>query len=61
MAGILLCCRPAAIALIQPLAWESPYAAGSTLKKKKKKNAQKSGKEMTANSSNRKKLWWSII
>ena len=33
----LLClwCRPTAIALIQPLAWESPYAAGSVLKKKK--------------------------
>ena len=29
--------RPAAAALIQPLAWELPYAGGVTLKKKKKK------------------------
>ena len=27
-----LCCRPAATALIQPLAWETPYAAGVDLK-----------------------------
>ena len=31
-----LWCRPAAaVALIQPLAWELPYAAGAALKKKK--------------------------
>ena len=35
--------RPAAVALIQPLAWEPPYASGmalkrQTTKKKKKKN-----------------------
>ena len=30
-----LCCRLAAVALIRPLAWEPPYAAGATLKKKK--------------------------
>ena len=36
--GLLwLWCRPAAEALIQPLAWEPPYAAGVALKKKKKK------------------------
>ena len=29
--------RPAAIALIQPLAWELPYAMGAALKKEKKK------------------------
>ena len=29
--------RPAATVPIQPLAWESPYAAGAALKKKKKK------------------------
>ena len=28
--------RPAAVALIRPLAWESPYAAGATLKRTKK-------------------------
>ena len=35
-----LWCRPAATALIQPLAWEPPYAAGAaqeTAKKTKKK------------------------
>ena len=30
-------CRPAATALIQPLAWETPYAAGIALKNKNKK------------------------
>ena len=29
--------RPAAAALIQPLAWEPPYAAGAALKRPKKK------------------------
>ena len=29
-------CRPAAAALIGPLAWEPPYAAGAVIKKKKK-------------------------
>ena len=29
--------RAAAVALIQPLAWELPYAAGAALKSKKKK------------------------
>ena len=29
--------RPAAIALIRPLAWEPPYAAGAALKRQKKK------------------------
>ena len=29
--------RPAAIALIQPLAWEPPYAVGVALKRLKKK------------------------
>ena len=32
-----LWCRPAAVALIHPLAWEPPYATGSALKRKKKK------------------------
>ena len=36
----LLClwCRPAATALIQPLAWESPCAASVALNSKKKKD-----------------------
>ena len=29
--------RPAAIALIRPLAWEPPYAAGTALKRQKTK------------------------
>ena len=31
-----LWCRPAVIALIQPLAWELPYAARAAFKKEKK-------------------------
>ena len=31
-----LWCRPATAALIRPLAWEPPYAAGVSIKKKKK-------------------------
>ena len=42
-----LWCRPAAVAPIGPLAWESPYAVGVAIKrqkdkKKKKKKTQKS-------------------
>ena len=33
--------RPAAVAPIQPLAWEPPYAAGEHLKKEKKKKKKK--------------------
>ena len=29
-----LWCRPVAMALIRPLAWEPPYASGATLEKK---------------------------
>ena len=40
--GILRChelwCRPAAVAPIQPLAWQPPYATGVALKKRKKNN-----------------------
>ena len=35
LALLRLWCRPAATALIHPLAQELPYAAGATLKKKK--------------------------
>ena len=37
----LLCLwrTPAAVAPIQPLAWEPPYAMGVALKRKKKKNS----------------------
>ena len=32
-----LWCRPAAVALIQPLVWQPPYATGVALQSKKKK------------------------
>ena len=32
-----LWCRPPAVALIQPLAWELPYVIGVALKRKKEK------------------------
>ena len=52
-----LWCRPAAIALIGPLAWESPYAAGAALEKtKKQKNKKKQKKKpKTLNSKHRSK------
>ena len=31
-----LWCRPEAVAPVQPLAWELPYAMGAALKRKKK-------------------------
>ena len=34
-------CRPAATALIGPLAWEPPYATGVALKRQKTKNKTK--------------------
>ena len=37
LALLWLWCRLAAVALIQSLAWEPPYAVGAALKKKKKK------------------------
>ena len=37
----LLWCRLAAVALIRPLAWESPYAMGAALKRQKTKNKNK--------------------
>ena len=37
LALLWLWCRPAAAALIRPLAWEPPYAAGAALKSKTNK------------------------
>ena len=37
----VLWCRPAAAALIHPLAWELPYASGAALKSKKEKKKEK--------------------
>ena len=39
-----LWCRPAATALIQPLAWEPPYAAGAALESKTNKQTNKKQK-----------------
>ena len=39
-----LWCRPAAVTLIQPLAWEPPHAEGAALKKKKRKEKRKKKK-----------------
>ena len=39
-----LCCRPAATALIQPLAWKPPYATGSDPKREKDKQQQQQNK-----------------
>ena len=48
LALLLLWCRPAATALIRPLAWEPPYAKGMALKRqKKKKKKKKKRKERT--------------
>ena len=45
LALLWLLCRPAAIALIQPLAWEIPYAMSAALKSKKKKKKRKETKQ----------------
>ena len=37
LAWLWLWCGPAAVAPIQPLAWEPPYAMGVALKRQKKK------------------------
>ena len=42
-----LWCALAAVALIQPLAWESLYATGAALKRKKKKKKKEKEKETT--------------
>ena len=41
LALLWLWCRPAAVALIRPLAWEPPYATGASLKNKKTKKTKK--------------------
>ena len=40
-----LWCRPAAAALIRPLAWELPYAMGVALKKDKKREKKEERKK----------------
>ena len=41
LALLWLWCRPAATALIGPLAWEPPYATGAALEKAKNKTTKK--------------------
>ena len=41
LALALLWCRPVATAPIQPLAWETPHAAGVALKRQKTKQTKK--------------------
>ena len=38
-------CRPAAMALIRPLAWELPYAKSAALKRPKKEKRKKEKKK----------------
>ena len=42
LAWLWLWCRLAAVALIQPLAWELPYATGAALKQNKTKQTKRS-------------------
>ena len=44
--SLWLWCKPAAAALLRPLAWESPYTVGTALKKKKKKKIKKKNMAM---------------
>ena len=45
-----LWCRPAAVALIQPLAWELPCVEGAALKRQKKKRQKKKKKKFLRSS-----------
>ena len=49
LALLLLWLRLAAIAPIQPLAWETPYAAGAAPKSKKKKNLESENEDPDSN------------
>ena len=48
LALLWLWCRPAAVALILPLAWEPPYAIGAALKRQKTKKEEKKEKKKKA-------------
>ena len=47
-----LWCRPAAIVLIRPLAWEPPYASGAALEKAKRQNKTKQKNKKTKERNN---------
>ena len=60
-AWLWLWCRPAAVALIQPLAWELPYAAGGALKSthiKKKLTVRKLAKNTLGGVDEAHVRWW---
>ena len=44
--GIAVAMAKAAVALIRPLVWKPPYAAGMALKRKKKKKERKKERKM---------------
>ena len=44
---LLLWCRPAATALIPPLAWEPPYAMDAALKRQKKRERERDPRELS--------------
>ena len=44
LALLWLWCRPTAVTLIGPLAWEPPHAAGAALERQKTKNKNKTKK-----------------
>ena len=45
-------CRPAAVARIQPLAWELPYAEGAAQKNKKRKKERINNKVLLCSTEN---------
>ena len=45
LALLWLWCRPPAVALIQPLAWELLYAVGAALKARERKEGRKEGRK----------------
>ena len=53
-----LWCRPAATALIRPLAWEPPYGAGAALKRQKTQEEQAGGLTLTVHKTFHKALVW---
>ena len=48
LAWLWLWCRPAAVAPIQPLAWEVPYAVGLALKSEGEKKGRKEERKHSA-------------
>ena len=61
LALLWLWCRPAATALIGPLAWEPPYALGAALKKKKKTNKKPSDIRTISNSVMQEVMWQFLL